>query len=259
MQTADHQIIRENSKVDKGEEKKTLTSSGYKTDNWFWNRNHSSQNTSRASLVAQTVKNLPLMWETWVWSLDQEDPLKKVVATHSSILPGKLHRQRSLAGYSPWGHKELDTTEWLTHTHTHTHTVEWHSKVLKDRKKEKGREKKEGRKKKGGKLPIHNFKSSENIPQKVKWSKDVWRNKWYIIKRTTIKTLVKEVLQIEGKLLEMWAQIFRKYNKEHFKSSKYIFLLKLYGTVNKIDILDNKTPLNQYQMIKNSMMYLLWW
>ena len=55
----------------------------------------------------------------------------------------------------------------------------------------------------------------------------------------------------------MWAQIFRKYNKEHFKSSKYIFLLKLYGTVNKIDILDNKTPLNQYQMIKNSVTYLL--
>ena len=30
--------------------------------------------------------------------------------------------QRSLVGYSLWGHRELDTTEWLTHTHTHTHT-----------------------------------------------------------------------------------------------------------------------------------------
>ena len=30
--------------------------------------------------------------------------------------------QRSLVGYSPWGHRELDTTEWLTYTHTHTHT-----------------------------------------------------------------------------------------------------------------------------------------
>ena len=38
------------------------------------------------------------------------------------FLPGKLHGQRSLAGYCPWGHKELDTTEQLTHTHTHTHT-----------------------------------------------------------------------------------------------------------------------------------------
>ena len=33
------------------------------------------------------------------------------------FLPGESHGQRSLAGYSPWGHKELDTTEWLTHTH----------------------------------------------------------------------------------------------------------------------------------------------
>ena len=34
-------------------------------------------------------------------------------------LPGEFHGQRSLVGYSPWGRKELDTTEWLTHTHTH--------------------------------------------------------------------------------------------------------------------------------------------
>ena len=38
------------------------------------------------------------------------------------FLPGKFHGQRSLVGYSPWGHKESDRTEWLTHTHTHTHT-----------------------------------------------------------------------------------------------------------------------------------------
>ena len=36
------------------------------------------------------------------------------------FLPGKSHGQRSLAGYSPWGHKELDTTERLTHTHMAT-------------------------------------------------------------------------------------------------------------------------------------------
>ena len=39
-----------------------------------------------ASLVAQTVKNLPAMQETWVWSLGQEDPLEKEMATHSSSL-----------------------------------------------------------------------------------------------------------------------------------------------------------------------------
>jgi len=34
------------------------------------------------------------------------------------FLPGESHGKRSLVGYSPWGHKESDTTEWLTHTHT---------------------------------------------------------------------------------------------------------------------------------------------
>ena len=38
------------------------------------------------------------------------------------FLPGEFHGQRNLAGYSPWGHKESDTTEPLTHTHTRTHT-----------------------------------------------------------------------------------------------------------------------------------------
>ena len=66
---------------------------------------------------AQMVKNLPALWETWVWSLDQEDPLEEDVATHSSILPGEFHGQRSQAGYSPWGSRELDTTEQLTFMH----------------------------------------------------------------------------------------------------------------------------------------------
>ena len=44
-----------------------------------------------ASLVAQTVKNLPAMWETWVRALGQEDPLEKEMATHSSILAWKIH------------------------------------------------------------------------------------------------------------------------------------------------------------------------
>ena len=38
------------------------------------------------SLVAQMVKNLPAMWETWVQSLGWEDPLEEGTATHSSIL-----------------------------------------------------------------------------------------------------------------------------------------------------------------------------
>ena len=148
----------------------------------------------RDHLVAQRLKPLPAMRETWVQSLGQEDPLEKEMATHSSIfawripwteepgvlqstgsqrvgrdwatslslqsnksagllrwlsgkriclrcrrckrwglhpwvekipwrrewqpipvfLPGESHGQRSLVGYSPWGHKESDTTEWLS-------------------------------------------------------------------------------------------------------------------------------------------------
>ena len=41
---------------------------------------------SRASLVAQLVKNPPTMWETWVQSLGWEDPLEKGMATHYNIL-----------------------------------------------------------------------------------------------------------------------------------------------------------------------------
>ena len=82
--------------------------------------------------MAQTVKSLPAMCQTWVQSGGWEDPLEKEVATHSSILawkipwmedPGRLQSvgshgvtksQRRLAGYSPWGHKESDMTERLT-------------------------------------------------------------------------------------------------------------------------------------------------
>ena len=40
----------------------------------------------QASLVAQRLKDLPAMWETWVQSLGREDPLEKEMATHSSVL-----------------------------------------------------------------------------------------------------------------------------------------------------------------------------
>ena len=73
----------------------------------------------KASLVTQTVKNLPAAQETWVWSLGQKDSLEKGMATHSSTLtwripwteePSRLH--------SPWDPKESDKTERLgTNTH----------------------------------------------------------------------------------------------------------------------------------------------
>ena len=61
---------------------------------------------SWASLVAQLVKNLPVMWETWVWSLGWEDPMEKEKVTHSNILAWRIL-------YSSWGSKESDTTERL--------------------------------------------------------------------------------------------------------------------------------------------------
>ena len=64
------------------------------------------------------IKNLPEMQETQVQSLSREDPLGKGMAGERKgtpvFLPGEFQEQRSLAGYSLWGHKELDMTEWLT-------------------------------------------------------------------------------------------------------------------------------------------------
>ena len=59
-----------------------------------------------ASLAAQMVKNPLLMQEIWVQFLGQEDPGEEGMATTPVFLPGESHGQRSLAGYSPWGHKE---------------------------------------------------------------------------------------------------------------------------------------------------------
>ena len=64
------------------------------------------------SLVAQTVKHLPTMPETWVRSPGWEDPLEKEMAT-PVLLPGKSHGRKSLVGCSPWGCEESDTTERL--------------------------------------------------------------------------------------------------------------------------------------------------
>ena len=70
---------------------------------------------SWASLVAQLVKNPSAVWETWVQSLGWVDPLEESMTTHSNILVWRIpHGQRSLAGYSLWGCKGLDTSERLS-------------------------------------------------------------------------------------------------------------------------------------------------
>ena len=61
-------------------------------------------------LVAQSVENLPVVQETWVQSLGQEDPLKKEMATHSSLLAWKLPWTGQPGGLQSMGTQELETT-----------------------------------------------------------------------------------------------------------------------------------------------------
>ena len=79
--------------------------------NWELKTQFNNYDKFRVSLVAQMVKSLPAIQETWVQSLGWEDHLEKEMATYSVFLPGEPHGQRSLAGYSPRGCKESDTTE----------------------------------------------------------------------------------------------------------------------------------------------------
>ena len=71
--------------------------------------------TSASSLMAQMIKNLSAVQETWLQSLGWEDFLGKGMVTHSTFLPEDFHGQRSLVSCSSWGYKYnlmLDT--WLS-------------------------------------------------------------------------------------------------------------------------------------------------
>ena len=57
----------------------------------------------RSSLVAHRLKRLPAMQETWVWSLGQEDPLEKEMATHSSTRAWKIPWREELGGLQSIG------------------------------------------------------------------------------------------------------------------------------------------------------------
>ena len=64
------------------------------------------------TLVAQMVKRLPAMRETWVQSLDWDDPLEKGKAAHSSVLAWRIPGTVGPGGLpSIWGRTESDTTE----------------------------------------------------------------------------------------------------------------------------------------------------
>ena len=64
--------------------------------------------------VAQMVKNPPAMWETWVRSLGQEDPLEEGMATHSSMLAWRIPKDRGAWWAAVLGVAQSDMTEQLS-------------------------------------------------------------------------------------------------------------------------------------------------
>ena len=68
-------------------------------------------------LVAQSVNNLPIMWETQVWFLGQEDPLEKRMVTHSRILAWKTPRTEEPGGLQSMGSQRVGH-DCVTNTHT---------------------------------------------------------------------------------------------------------------------------------------------
>ena len=74
---------------------------------------------SQAYLVAQTVKRLPTVRETRVQSWVGKIPCRRKWQPTPVFLPGKSHGLSILVGYSPWGRKESDMTEWLHFTSLH--------------------------------------------------------------------------------------------------------------------------------------------
>ena len=90
--------------------------------NSFWKPTELTQKLSlaatRASLVTQTVKNLPAMWETWVWSLGWKDPLKKgMMTTHFNILARRIQWTEEPGRLQSMGSQRV-RHDWVTFTNT---------------------------------------------------------------------------------------------------------------------------------------------
>ena len=98
------------------------------------------------------------------------------------VLSGKAHGQRSLEGYSPWGHNESDTTEWLN---THTHT-KGHYKLLRKHKTEGTKLVLENKKRLCGIWNPNAKKTNRNLPRKGRKKK----GKFLPTKRTVLRLWV---------------------------------------------------------------------
>ena len=83
----------------------------------------------RASLVAQRLKRLPALRETWVWSLGQEDPLEKEMTTHSSILAWRITWTEEPGGLQSTGSQRVGhdwrTSLPLSYIHTHIYIASY--------------------------------------------------------------------------------------------------------------------------------------
>ena len=82
------------------------------------------------SPLAQMVKNLPAIQKTWVWSLGQEDPLEKEMATRSSILAWRIPWSEEPGGLQLMGSQRVGY-DWVTNTHAPTHTYRCESWIIK--------------------------------------------------------------------------------------------------------------------------------
>ena len=81
--------------------------------------------------MAQMAKSLPTMWETQVRSLVRKTPWRRKLKPIPVFLPGKSHGWRSLVGYSPWDHKESDSTEWLLMLYSGVYIYEENDEIVK--------------------------------------------------------------------------------------------------------------------------------
>ena len=95
------------------------------------------------ALGTQMVKNLPAIWDTWIRSLSQKNPLEKGIATHFSVLVWRISWTEEPDRHSLWGCKESYVTEWLTlplrvkllsiETNTrrkNTQNIEWLTRIV---------------------------------------------------------------------------------------------------------------------------------